>query len=201
MSLGIKNIAIFASGSGSNAQAIIEACESGEINGVVRVVISNNPNAYVLERAKKHNIEILVETDYDKISQKLKELKIDLIVLAGYLKILPSSFIKDFENKIINIHPSLIPSFCGNAFYGEHVHKAAIERGVKYSGATTHFVNEIADAGPIIFQKVVEVKEGDDYKTLAKRILKEEHPLLVQSVKYFCEDKLEVKGHIVYTKE
>lgn len=199
--MSTKNIAILASGSGSNAQAIMDACKQNEIAGVVRIIISDNPKAYVLQRAEENNIKAVVERDFEKIKNLLEQEKIDLIVLAGYLKILPKSFIKQFENKIINIHPSLIPSFCGEGFYGEHVHRAAIERGVKVSGCTTHFVNEIADGGPIIFQKVVEVKQDDDYKTLARRILEQEHPLLVKSCKYFCEDKLEVKGHMVYTKE
>ena len=201
LNLSTKNIAILASGSGTNAQAIIEACESGEINGSVKIIVSNNKKAYVLERGKKHGIETMVELDFLKIEEKFKALEIDLIVLAGYLKILPLEFIGSFENRIINIHPSLLPAFCGKDYYGERVHKAAIDRGVKYSGATTHFVNEIPDGGPIIFQEVVEVRQEDDYKSLGARVLTYEHPLLVKTCKYFCGELLKVEGLKVSLKE
>ncbi len=190
-----------ASGSGTNAQAIMDACENKEINGIVKIIISNNSKAYVLTRGERKGIKTLVEQDFIKMEELLKSLDIDLIVLAGYLKILPLEFIRSFENKIINIHPSLLPAFCGKDYYGQRVHKAAIDRGVKYSGATTHFVNEIPDGGPIIFQKVVEVKEDDDFESLGKRILEQEHPLLVKTLKYFCEDRLKVEGLKVSLKE
>ena len=188
------NIAVLISGGGSNLQSIIDGCESGYINGRVKLVISNKYGAYGLERAKKHNIKARVEKNEDKVIELLKQEKIDLIVLAGYLKIMSPNFVKAFRNKIINIHPSLIPAFCGEGYYGKRVHKAVIDYGAKLSGATVHFVDEGADTGPIIIQESVEVKFDDTPETLASRVLDVEHKILKKSVKLYCENKLIVNG-------
>lgn len=158
------NIAVLISGGGTNLQAIIDECENKNINGRVKVVISNKVDAYGLQRAKKHNIKGVYETDESKIIEILKENKIDLIVLAGYLKIISPKLVNEYKNKIINIHPSLIPAFCGKGYYGEKVHQSVIDYGVKVSGATVHFVDENADTGPIIMQKAVNVNQDDDAK-------------------------------------
>ena len=165
----MKNIAVLVSGGGTNLQSIIDAVEAGKINGQIKLVISNKEGAYGLERAKKHNIRAVFEKDEQAIIDIMKENKIDLVVLAGFLKILSPNFTKAFENRIINIHPSLIPSFCGKGYYGLKVHEAAIEYGVKVSGATVHFVDENADTGPIIRQDTVEVFAGDSPQDLQQR--------------------------------
>ena len=195
------NIGVLISGGGTNLQAVIDGTESGEIKGQVKVVISSKQGAYGLERAKNHNIKAICETDEDKIIEILKENKIDLVVLAGYLKIISPKLVNEFRNKMINIHPSLIPSFCGAGFYGEKVHQAVIDYGAKVSGATVHFVNEEADAGPIIMQDTVKVMDDDDAKTLAKRVLEVEHTILPKCVKLFCEGKISVEGRKVKVSE
>lgn len=195
------NIGVLISGGGTNLQAIIDASESGEINGAVKVVISNKINAYGLERAKNHNIRSIYETDEDKIIEILKENKIDVVVLAGYLKIISPKFVNEFRNKMINIHPSLIPSFCGAGFYGQRVHQAVIDYGVKVTGATVHFVDEGADTGPIIMQDVVEVDKNDDAKSLAKKVLEVEHRILTQSISLLCENKLSIQDRRVFINE
>lgn len=194
------NIGVLISGGGSNLQAIIDDCESKKINGNIKVVISNREDAFGLERAKKHNIRSVLEKDEDEVIKILKEENIDLVVLAGYLKIISPKFVSEFENKIMNIHPALIPSFCGDGFYGEKVHQAVIDYGAKVSGATVHFVNEKADAGPIIMQDTVKVMDDDDAKTLAKRVLEVEHTILPRCVKLFCEGKISVEGRRVRIK-
>ena len=194
------NIGVLISGGGSNLQAIIDDCESKKINGNIKVVISNREDAFGLERAKKHNIRAVFEKDEDEVIKILKEENIDLVVLAGYLKIISPKFVSEFENKIMNIHPALIPSFCGDGFYGEKVHQAVIDYGAKVSGATVHFVNEKADAGPIIMQDTVKVMDDDDAKTLAKRVLEVEHTILPRCVKLFCEGKISVEGRRVRIK-
>lgn len=194
------NIGVLISGGGSNLQAIIDDCESKKINGNIKVVISNREDAFGLERAKKHNIRSVLEKDEDEVIKILKEENIDLVVLAGYLKIISPKFVSEFENKIMNIHPALIPSFCGDGFYGEKVHQAVIDYGAKVSGATVHFVNEKADAGPIIMQDTVKVMDDDDAKTLAKRVLEVEHTILPRCVKLFCEGKISVEGRKVRIK-
>ena len=194
------NIGVLISGGGSNLQAIIDDCESKKINGNIKVVISNREDAFGLERAKKHNIRSVFEKDEDEVIKILKEENIDLVVLAGYLKIISPKFVSEFENKIMNIHPALIPSFCGDGFYGEKVHQAVIDYGAKVSGATVHFVNEKADAGPIIMQDTVKVMDDDDAKTLAKRVLEVEHTILPRCVKLFCEGKISVEGRKVRLK-
>lgn len=187
-------IAVLISGNGSNLQSIIDGCESGYINGIVKLVISNKGSAYGLERAKKHNIKTYVENEENKVISLLKEEDIDLIVLAGYLKIISPNFVEAFRNKIINIHPSLIPAFCGEGYYGKKVHESVIDYGAKLSGATVHFVDEGADTGPIIMQKSVEVKVDDTPNSLAERVLSVEHEILKESVKLYCDNKLIVNG-------
>lgn len=191
MSLTSKNIAVLISGGGTNLQAIIDNTKNNYINGNIKIVISNKKNAYGLVRAENNDLKAVVINDDDLLIKSLKENEIDLIVLAGYLKILPEKLTKIYENKIINIHPSLIPSFCGKGFYGIKVHEAVIKKGVRYTGATTHFVNKCADEGPIIMQKITEVK-NENPEELQQKVLKLEHEILVESVKYFCEDKLKV---------
>lgn len=191
------NIAVLVSGGGSNLQSIIDDCEKKEINGQIKVVISNKQNAYGLERARKHGIKAIFENNEDKIIEILKEENIDLVVLAGYLKIISKNFVDQFENKIMNIHPSLIPSFCGEGYYGEKVHQAVIDYGAKVSGATVHFVNDKADAGPIIMQETVKVMDNDDAKILASRVLEIEHKILPKCVKLFCDGKITVNNRRV----
>ena len=176
-------LAVLVSGGGTNLQAVIDGIEAGTItNAVIDVVISNNKNAYALERAKKHGIEAkaISPKDYETrdafneaLYQELAGREIDLIVLAGCLVVIPEKIIKAFENRIINIHPSLIPSFCGTGYYGLKVHEKALVRGVKVSGATVHFVDEGTDTGPIIDQKAVYVQEGDTPEILQRRIMEE----------------------------
>lgn len=199
-------IGVLISGSGTNLQSLIDNVENGNIKGEIVVVISNKENAYGLERAKKHNIDAVYinQKNYDSldkfnnaIMEELKSREVDLVVLAGYLKILSDKFIKNYKNKIINIHPSLIPSFCGKGYYGIKVHEAAIEYGVKLSGATVHLVNEEADNGPIILQEAVEVEYDDTAETLQQKVLNIEHKLLPLAVKYLCEGKIEVDGRKV----
>ncbi len=202
----IKRIAVLVSGRGSNLQTIIDNIENGSINGRIEVVISSKQDAYALERAEKYNIDGVyigksnlpdIDERNDKIIQILHEKEIDLIVLAGYMNILNEKIVRLYRNRIINIHPSLIPSFCGRGFYGERVHKAVLDYGVKLTGATVHFVDEGADTGPVIFQKTVEVDFDDTVETLAKKVLKVEHELLPLGVKFFCEDRLKVYGRRV----
>lgn len=201
----MKKIAVLVSGGGTNLQALIDACASGAIkNGRLHVVLSSNPDAYALERAAAAGIERCVlepgayqsRAEYsDAVADKLCEFGVDLVVLAGFMYVLDSCFIKRFENRIINVHPALIPAFCGNGFYGLRVHEAALEKGVKLSGATVHFVNEITDGGPIILQKSVEVLDDDTPKTLQKRVMEQaEWKILPEAVSLFCEGRLRVEG-------
>ena len=166
----MKNIAVLVSGGGTNLQSIIDAVEAGRINGQIKLVISNKEGAYGLERAKHHNIRAVFEKDEQATIDIMKESQIDLVVLAGFLKILSPNFTKAFENRIINIHPSLIPSFCGKGYYGLRVHEAAVEYGVKVSGATVHFVDENADTGPIIRQETVEVLPDDKIRVVGRKV-------------------------------
>ena len=182
-----KKIGVLISGGGTNLQAILDAVDGGIIKkGYVDVVISSNKDAYGLERAKKQGIQALYIDNENEIIRVLQNRRIDLVVLAGYLKILTKDFIKAFENRILNIHPSLIPSFCGKGYYGLKVHEKALEYGVKVSGATVHFVNEIPDGGKIISQRAVEIIEGDTPKSLQKRIMEEAewtiYPLAIEKV-------------------
>ena len=173
-------IAVLVSGGGTNLQALIDAEKSGIIkSGEINLVISNKPDAYALERAKKADIATAViekkgNPNFEaELIEKLDSEGIDLIVLAGFMCILSEHFTRHFENRIINVHPSLIPSFCGEGFYGLHVHEAALSYGVKVTGATVHFVNEIPDGGKIILQKAVEIKDGDTPEVLQKRVMEE----------------------------
>ena len=191
-------IAVLVSGGGTNLQALIDA-QKKEIlkSGKIELVISNNSNAFALKRAEENNIPFEI-IDKKIFEEKLKEIllsyKIELIVLAGFTAILPASFVKDYDKRIINIHPSLIPSFCGKCFYGIKVHEAALKKGVKITGATTHFVNEIVDGGEIIMQKAVEVYEDDTAEKLQKRVMEfAEWIILPKSVEKVCKCILEEK--------
>ena len=202
----MKNIVVLVSGGGTNLQALIDAEKSGIIkNGKITCVISSNPDAYALERAKNNNIstDVIRRKDfsdfdeYDKsLTELLKSKNADLIVLAGFMTILGKRVINEFENRIINIHPALIPSFCGEGYYGLKVHEKALEKGVKLTGATAHFVTEICDGGPIILQKAVEDKNGDTPEILQKRVMEEaEWKILPKAVSLFCEDKIKVENN------
>lgn len=188
----LKNIAVLVSGGGTNLQALIDAEKSGIIkNGKINIVVSDRKNAYALTRAENAGIDsayIQKGSGFeDELIKTLNEHNTDVIVLAGFLSILSKDFTKRYHNRIINVHPSLIPSFCGDGFYGLKVHRAALERGVKVSGATTHFVNEITDGGKIIMQKAVDVKDGDTPETLQKRIMEQaEWIILPKSVELVC---------------
>ena len=192
-------IAVLVSGGGTNLQALIDAVKENKINGEIVFVGSNRMKAYGLERARQNNIEALCIKDETLLIEKLTELKVDLIVLAGYLAILSENFINHFENRILNIHPSLIPSFCGEGMYGIHVHEAAFKRGVKVSGATVHFVSNVVDGGPIILQKTIDISKCNSPEEIQQEILnKVEHNLLVEAVKLYCEDKVRVEnGRVV----
>jgi phosphoribosylglycinamide formyltransferase-1 len=192
----MKNIAVLVSGGGTNLQALIDAQNSGIINsGKINLVISNNPNAYALERAENAGIKTIVCNKKElgnefeaRLIEALEENKIDFIVLAGFMCILSKDFTSRFEKRIINVHPSLIPSFCGEGFYGLRVHQAALDYGVKVTGATVHFVNEIPDGGEIIMQKAVEIKPDDTPESLQKRVMQEaEWKILPQSVEKVCK--------------
>ena len=202
----MKNIVVLVSGGGTNLQALIDAQNRGEIkNGKISCVISSNPNAYALTRAQNNKIstEVLRRKDFaefdeydNALTELLKRKNADVVVLAGFMTILGSKVISAFENKIINIHPSLIPSFCGEGYYGLHVHEAALKKGVKVTGATAHFVNEVCDGGPIIIQKAVEIQNGDTPEILQKRVMEQaEWKILPKAVSLFCEDKIIVKDN------
>lgn len=193
----MKNISVLVSGGGTNLQAVIDGVNDGRIKGAqIGLVISSNPNAYALERADRENIDTLVinkDTDSDpekradRIVQALKDADTDIIVLAGYMSILPEKIVREYEKRIINIHPSLIPKHCGKGFYGERVHQSVISCGDKQSGATVHFVDEGVDTGEIIIQEKVEVLAGDTAESLASRVLKVEHKILVEALNKVVE--------------
>ncbi len=202
-------IGVLISGGGTNLQAIIDAIENGHINGEIVVVISDREGAFGLERAEKHGIAGITinRKDYKNkdeffniLMDKLEEYKVELIVLAGFLTILSQGFVERFKNRIINVHPALIPAFCGDGYYGEKVHKAVLDYGVKISGATVHFVDEKADAGPVILQEAVTVSEDDTVDTLAARVLKVEHKILPEAVRLYCEGKLTIDGRKIKIK-
>lgn len=210
--MSFKNIVVLVSGGGTNLQALIDAQKRGELgNGKITCVISSKADAYALTRAEENNINtrVLVRKEYADIASYSKamrdalvEEKADLIVYAGFMTILDENVCDAFENKMINVHPALIPSFCGKGFYGLHVHESALAKGVKVSGATVHFVTAECDAGPIILQKAVAVEEGDTPETLQKRIMEEaEWKILPKAVQLFCDGKIEVKdGKTIITK-
>ena len=200
----MKNIVVLVSGGGTNLQALIDAEKRGELgNGKITCVIASKADAYALERAKNNGIKAvtLVRKDYADVaaySKAMTELliaeKADLVVYAGFMTILDEQVCNAFPCKMMNVHPALIPSFCGKGFYGLHVHEAALAKGVKLSGATVHFVTEECDGGPIILQKAVEVKNGDTPETLQKRIMEEaEWKILPKAVQLFCDDKITVQ--------
>lgn len=202
------NIAVLVSGGGTNLQALIDAQESGKIiGGKIAFVISSRADAFALQRAEKAGIPTAVlirknypsGEDYDNaLLDLLTQHKIDLIVLAGFMTIISNHIIKQYQNKIINVHPALIPSFCGEGYYGLRVHQAALEKGVKLTGATVHFVNEVCDGGPIILQKAVEVLDGDTPELLQRRVMEQaEWQLLPQAVSLFCQGKLHVEQNKV----
>ena len=204
----MKNIAVLVSGGGTNLQALIDAQGRGEIvNGAITAVISSAPDAYALERAAKAGIpgHVLARKDYPSsqamtiaLVDKLKELDIDLVVMAGFMTIVTQELFQAYENAVLNIHPALIPSFCGKGCYGLHVHEKALEYGVKLSGATVHFVTEECDAGPIVLQKAVDVLPDDSPEVLQRRIMEQcEWKIMPQAVSLFCQDKLKVEGRIV----
>ena len=205
-------IAVLVSGGGTNLQALIDAQQAGKIeNGRIALVVSSNPNAYALERAAKADIPtaVLRRKDFGTadsyagaLDTLLREKGIGLIVLAGFMTVLPDSFCRLYENRIINVHPSLIPSFCGEGYYGLRVHEAALAKGVKVTGATVHFVSEVVDGGAIIAQKSVEVEEDDTPEVLQRRVMEQaEWILLPQAVSDFCAGRLTVRGAWVARKE
>ena len=196
-------IVVLVSGGGTNLQAIIDAVENGTItNTEIKVVISNNKNAYALERAKNHNIEgiCISPKDYESRAEfnkafleKLDSYEVDLVVLAGFLVVIPPEMIAKYRNRIINVHPSLIPSFCGTGFYGLKVHEGALARGVKVTGATVHFVDAGTDTGPIILQKAVYIENGDTPEVLQKRVMEQaEWVILPQAIDYIANDKIKI---------
>lgn len=201
-------IGILVSGGGTNFQAIIDAISAGDLKDTeIVTLVSSNPNAYALERAKKHGIDAVCirkkEYETDELYQMaliehMQKKGVELVVMAGFMVVIGSLFINAFENKIINIHPSLIPAFCGNGYYGLKVHEAALEKGVKVTGATVHFVTEETDAGPIIMQKPVSVLEGDTPEQLQRRVMEEaEWKILPASIQLFAHNKLKVIGNHV----
>ena len=205
----MKKIAVLVSGGGTNLQALIDAQNRGEIvGGEIAAVISSAEGAYALERAAKAGIPgyVMARKSFDSnramtvaLVEKLQELEIDLVVLAGFMIILTEEMVQAFPNAIVNVHPALIPSFCGAGFYGLHVHEKALEYGVKLSGATVHFVSEECDGGPIILQKAVPVEQGDTPETLQRRIMEQaEWKILPEAVSLFCQDRLRVDGRTVH---
>ena len=201
----MKKIAVFASGGGTDFQSVIDANEREKFCEIAYLVASK-PGIGAIDRAQKHDIEPLVYEKsaysdkaafYRHVAHLLKEAGVEYIVLAGWLLVVPEEFIKEFEDRIINIHPSLIPSFCGMGYYGLHVHEAAIAHGVKLSGATVHFVSAEVDGGAILMQRAVPVEPDDTAEILQQRILKEEHKMLPECVKLLCEGKVCKEGRIV----
>ena len=205
----MKRIAVLVSGGGTNLQALLDAKNRGEIpNGEFALVVSSSPDAYALTRAAKAGVPGIVVNRREYASNRemtialtalLQERQIDLVVLAGFMYILTGELVDAFPNAIINVHPALIPSFCGEGCYGLHVHEKALAYGVKVSGATVHFVSEECDGGPIILQKAVPVEEGDTPEVLQRRIMEQaEWIIMPQAVSLFCDDRLRVEGRIVH---
>lgn len=205
-------LAVFVSGGGTNLQALIDNIEQNKLPGVrIDIVISNKPGVYALERARQHGIpsEVIVRRDYpdsesftDALLAILDRYQPDLVVLAGCLMIIPKRMVEAYRNRIINIHPSLIPSFCGDGYYGLKVHEAVLARGVKVTGATVHFVDEGCDTGPIILQKAVQVKEGDTPEQLQRRVMEEaEWQILPEAVRLISENRIEIRNNLVRIKE
>ncbi len=206
------NIAVLVSGGGTNLQALIDAQQRGEIpQGRIALVLASKPGVYALERAKQAGIpsDVLVRREFptqeaydEALIGKLEAAGTDLVILAGFLTIISETVVNRFENRIINVHPSLIPSFCGEGFYGLRVHEEALRRGVKVTGATVHFVNNVCDGGPIILQRAVEVRDGDTSETLQRRVMEEaEWKLLPKAAALFCEGRLSVENGVVHCRE
>ena len=204
----VKRIAVLVSGGGTNLQALIDAQDRGDIiNGRIAAVIASKPGVYALERAKRAGIPsyVVARKDYPDnramtvaLVDKLQELNTDLVVLAGFMVILTEEMVRAYPNAILNVHPALIPSFCGEGCYGLHVHERALEYGVKVSGATVHFVSEECDGGPIVLQKAVEVEQDDTPETLQRRIMEQaEWVILPRAVSLFCQGRLQVEGRTV----
>lgn len=202
-------LGVLVSGSGTNLQSIIDSIESGYLQAEVVVVISSKEGVYALERAKRHNIPAYAverrnfdsqEKYEDEIIDLLKKHCVELVVLAGFVKVLSPHFVRSFPDRIMNIHPSLIPSFCGKGFYGKKVHEAVINYGAKITGVTVHFVDEGTDTGPIILQKAVPVEDDDTPETLAARVLEEEHRVYPEAIKLYSEGRLEIRGRRVLIK-
>ena len=202
-------IAVLVSGGGTNLQALIDAQSRGELkNGRIAAVLSSRPDAYALERAARAGIPgyVVARKEFPSsqamtaaLVEQLRALDIDLVVLAGFMVILTGEMVRAFPNAILNVHPALIPSFCGAGYYGLHVHEAALAYGVKLTGATVHFVNEEPDGGPIVLQKAVEILEGDTPEVLQRRVMEQaEWHILPQAVSLFCEGRLRVEGRIVH---
>ena len=200
-------ICIFASGSGTNAEAIIKAIDAGRLQATIRLILSDRPNAGVLEKAKEHNIPstVISPSMFDSTDQYAEALlglmgqyEINFIALAGYLKKIPEPLVDMYLERMTNIHPSLLPSFGGPGMYGIHVHKAALERGVRWSGATVHFVDHTYDTGPIILQKIVPVHQDDTPDILAKRVLAVEHQLYPEALQLITEGRVSIQNHRVY---
>lgn len=205
-------LAVLVSGGGTNLQALLDQMDQGRLPGVsIEVVISSNREAYALKRALAHNIPyaVIEKKDYDTPREfeeafysLLTGYRIDLIVLAGFLLILPEKIVKHYKNRIMNVHPSLIPAFCGKGFYGLKVHEAALARGVKITGATVHFVDEGTDTGPIILQKAVPVMEGDTPQSLQKRVMEQaEWEILPEAVRLYSQGRLKIKDNMVIIEE
>lgn len=207
-----KKIVVLVSGGGTNLQALIDAQARGELGGGrITCVISSKPGVYALERAAKANIptRVIARKDYPDTAaysaamlEAFREEQADLIVQAGFMTILDASICRAYPNQMMNVHPALIPSFCGKGFYGLHVHEAALKKGVKVTGATVHFVTEVCDGGPIILQKAVAIEQGDTPETLQKRVMEQaEWHILPEAVRLFCEEKLAVQDDIVSIAE
>lgn len=199
-------LGVLISGGGTNLQAIIDHINNGNIRGKIELIISNKRDAYGLVRGKEAGIESKYinpkdfedEEQYNgRLMKEFKDRNVDMVVLAGYLKILSGEFVREFKNRIINIHPSLIPSFCGDGYYGEKVHRAVIDYGCKLTGATVHIVDEGTDTGPIILQKSVEVEDDETVPSLQGKVLKMEHRLLVEAIKLYCDNRISVEGRRV----
>ncbi len=199
-------LGILVSGGGSNLQSIIDKCESGYIPAEIAIVISSKEGIYALKRAEKHNIPAVTvlpnkyrdrQAYEDELIKILRNYDVGLVVLAGYIRVLSPHFIRAYRNRIINIHPALIPSFSGMGYYGAKVHKAVIDYGAKITGATVHFVDEGTDTGPIILQRTVPVEDDDTPETLAARVLKVEHSIYPDAIKLYAEGKLKINGRRV----
>jgi phosphoribosylglycinamide formyltransferase-1 len=204
------NLVALASGGGTNLQAIISKIQAGKLNAQIKAVISNNSKSGALERARNHNIpaihlshkQFATPEEFDrKLLSVLKENETDLVILAGYMKMLSPTIVRAYKNKILNIHPALLPSFGGTGMYGIHVHEAVIDAGVKVTGVTVHLVDEIYDHGAIIVQKCVPVLSDDTPETLQQRVLPHEHQLYSEAIQLFAEDKVEIKDNKAYIKD